>query len=92
LYVNYLLFAACLTSYIVFLLALNNLPQAQIARQRAICTIIGGGLALLTRLIVLARRKKEAELENQEEISATNISGARVDGTGVSGTGINEPG
>jgi len=91
LYVNYLLFAACLTSYIVFLLALNNLPQAQIARQRAICTIIGGGLALLTRLIVLARRKKEEELENQE-ISATNIGGARVEGTGVSGTGINEAG
>jgi hypothetical protein len=87
LYVNYLLFAACLTSYIVFLLALNNLPQAQIARQRAICTIIGGGLALLTRLIVLARRKKEEELQNQE-ISATNIGGARVEGTGLVEPGL----
>jgi uncharacterized membrane protein YgaE (UPF0421/DUF939 family) len=87
LYVNYMLFTVCLTSYIVFLLALNKLPQAEIARQRAICTIIGGGLALVMRLIVLARRKKVEEQEEAEKISETSLRGSGLNGTGISGAG-----
>jgi hypothetical protein len=56
--VNYALFALCLTGYIVFLLSLNNLPQIEIAHRRAVCTVIGGSLALAVRLVVIYRWRK----------------------------------
>ena len=55
--VNYALFSVCLTSYIVMLLSLNNVPGTDIARRRAICTVLGGGLALAVRLVVIRHRE-----------------------------------
>ena len=44
--VNYGLFTAFLTGYIVFLLSLNQIPGPVIAHRRAWCTILGGLIAL----------------------------------------------
>ena len=56
--VNYALFAVFLTGYIVFLLSLAKIPQDVIAHRRALCTAIGGSLALAVRLVVIYRWKK----------------------------------
>ena len=56
--VNYALFAVCVTGYIVFLLALDKLPEIEIAHRRAVCTVIGGGLALAVRLVVIYRWRR----------------------------------
>jgi hypothetical protein len=50
--VNYLLFAAAITTYVVFLLALIGLPSSEIAVHRLFATLIGGGLALVTHVAV----------------------------------------
>jgi uncharacterized membrane protein YgaE (UPF0421/DUF939 family) len=57
--VNYGLFTLCLTSYIVFLLSLNQLPGALIAHRRAVCTITGGLIALVIHLDALRRHHSE---------------------------------
>jgi len=48
--VNYALYAACITIYVVFLLALSGLPETIAVSHRAINTAIGGGFALLAYL------------------------------------------
>ena len=53
--VNYGLFAACLTGYIVFLLSLNQIPAPVIAHRRAWCTALGGLIAVLVHLDALLR-------------------------------------
>jgi uncharacterized membrane protein YccC len=53
--VNYGLFAACLTGYIVFLLSLNQIPAPVIAHRRAWCTALGGLIALVVHLDALVR-------------------------------------
>ena len=58
--VNYGLFTLCLTAYIVCLLALNSLPGKEVAYHRAVSTIIGGGLALTVRLLVIRYRKQHS--------------------------------
>jgi uncharacterized membrane protein YccC len=55
--INYALFAVCITAQIVFLLSLDAIPGKDIAIRRAVCTAIGGALALSVRLIVLYRRR-----------------------------------
>lgn len=55
--VNYGLFSVCLTSYIVFLLSLNQLPGPEIAHRRAFCTMAGAGIALVIHLDALRRHK-----------------------------------
>jgi hypothetical protein len=57
--VNYALFSLCLTSYIVFLLSLIDLPGPEIAHRRFVCTAIGGVIALSVRLFVLRFRRNE---------------------------------
>jgi uncharacterized membrane protein YgaE (UPF0421/DUF939 family) len=57
--VNYALFSIFLTSYIVFLLSLNNIPGADIAHRRFVCTMLGGAIALSVRLFVLRLRQKQ---------------------------------
>jgi Fusaric acid resistance protein-like len=59
--INYALFSVCITGYIVFLLSINHVPGPTIAQRRAICTALGGSIALAVRLIVIYRRKKERE-------------------------------
>jgi uncharacterized membrane protein YgaE (UPF0421/DUF939 family) len=56
--VNYALYAVCITGYIVFLLSLDKLPEIEIAHRRAVCTAIGGALALAVRLVVIYRWRK----------------------------------
>lgn len=57
--VNYALFSVCLTSYIVFLLSLNDIPGAEIAHRRFVCTMLGGVIALSVRLFVLRLRQNQ---------------------------------
>jgi hypothetical protein len=60
--VNYAMFAAFITGYIVFLLSLAQIPGADIAHRRALCTLVGGGIALAVRLVVIRRRKRAVSL------------------------------
>jgi hypothetical protein len=54
--VNYGLFTAALTGYIVFLLSLNEIPGPVIAHRRAWCTAIGAAIALVIHADALLRR------------------------------------
>ena len=56
--VNYALYTACVTSYIVFLLGLNAMPGPLIAHRRAWCTALGAGIAVLIHLDGLWRHKR----------------------------------
>jgi hypothetical protein len=49
-YVNYALFAVCITAYVVFLLAVGGLPEKTVIAKRALNTVIGGSLALLVHV------------------------------------------
>ena len=55
--VNYGLFSLCLTSYIVFLLSMNQLPGPEIAHRRAYCTMLGAAIALVIHFDALRRHK-----------------------------------
>jgi hypothetical protein len=55
--VNYALFTMAVTGYIVFLLALNQVPGPEIARHRTFCTAVGGAIALCVRLIVISYKR-----------------------------------
>jgi uncharacterized membrane protein YgaE (UPF0421/DUF939 family) len=57
--INYALFSISLTSYIVFLLSFADIPGAEVAHRRAVCTMIGGLLALGVRLVVIHHRDVE---------------------------------
>ena len=58
--VNYALYSLFLTSYIVFLLSLNQLPGPEIAHRRALCTAAGAAIALLIHLDALRRHRAGA--------------------------------
>ena len=53
--VNYALFSAVTTGYIVFLLSLNQLPGPLVAQRRTVATLIGVAIALTVRLVVISR-------------------------------------
>ena len=55
--INYGLFSTFLTSYIVFLLSLNQVPGPLTAHRRAWCTILGGAIALVIHLDALRRHR-----------------------------------
>ncbi len=55
--VNYALYSVFLTSYIVFLLSLNQIPGPEIAHRRALCTAAGAGIALVIHLDQLHRHR-----------------------------------
>ena len=55
--VNYGLYSLCLTSYIVFLLSLNQIPGPEIAHRRAWCTAAGAAIAFLIHLDALRLHK-----------------------------------
>ena len=57
--VNYALFSLCITSYIVFVLSLNQIPGPNIAYRRAICTLAGAAIALLIHLDALRRHRTQ---------------------------------
>lgn len=56
--VNYALFTTAITGYIVFLLALNEIPGPTLAQRRTFCTVLGGAIALSTRIIVISYRRR----------------------------------
>jgi Fusaric acid resistance protein-like len=56
--VNYALFSMAVTGYIVFLLALNEVPGPTIAWHRTISTALGGAIALSVRLIVIFVKRR----------------------------------
>src|SRR6266567_8576658 len=65
--VNYGVFTAALTGYIVFLLSLNEIPGLVIAHRRMGCTALGGLIALVFHADALLRlRSSEAGREAQE--------------------------
>ena len=51
--VNYGLFSACITGYIVFLLSLNQIPGPMMAERRAGCTALGAAIAVFIHLYAL---------------------------------------
>ena len=55
--VNYALYSSFITAYIVFLLSLASAPGFVIAQRRALCTALGGLIALGVRLVVISLRK-----------------------------------
>ena len=55
--VNYALYSTFITGYIVFLLSLASTPGPVIAQRRALCTALGGSIALGVRLVVISLRK-----------------------------------
>jgi uncharacterized membrane protein YccC len=55
--VNYALYSTFITGYIVFLLSLASTPGPAIAQRRALCTALGGLIALGVRLVVISLRK-----------------------------------
>ena len=56
--VNYALFTMAVTGYIVFLLALNEIPGPTLAERRTFCTALGAAIALCARLIVISYRRR----------------------------------
>jgi hypothetical protein len=58
--VNYALFSLCITSYIVFLLSLNQIPGPELAHRRALCTLAGAVIALVIHLDALRRHRAES--------------------------------
>ncbi len=58
--VNYALFTLSMTSYIVFLLSLNQLPGPEIAHRRFWCTTAGASIALLIHLDALRRHRRDS--------------------------------
>ena len=56
--VNYALFSFAITGYIVFLLALNQVPGPSIAERRTVCTLLGGAIALCVRLVVISYNRR----------------------------------
>ncbi len=59
-YVNYAAFAVCLTSYVVFLLALAGLPENALIVHRSLNTILGGAIALTVHA-AFSPMEKQAE-------------------------------
>jgi len=57
---NYGVFSFFLTGYVIFLLALAGLTEAQVASYRVIATLLGGAIALLAHLdFYRARRRRD---------------------------------
>jgi hypothetical protein len=61
--INYGLFTAALTGYIVFLLSLNQIPGTVIAHRRAWCTALGAAIAAAIHLDALRCYKANCEEE-----------------------------
>ena len=49
--VNYAVYTICVTQYVVFLLAMAGLPAKVVVAHRVFNTVLGGGLALLLRVL-----------------------------------------
>jgi hypothetical protein len=68
--VNYGIYTAFLTGYIVFLLSLNEIPGALIAHRRAWCTALGGLIALMLHADSLLRLTKSVANQGTHQRAA----------------------
>ncbi|KAA6457199.1 FUSC family protein [Acidobacteria bacterium AB60] len=68
--VNYALFTATLTGYIVFLLSLNVIPGSVIAHRRMACTALGGLIAVVFHADALLRLRRSPSQQEAEERAA----------------------
>jgi hypothetical protein len=68
--INYGLYTAFLTAYIVFLLSLIQIPGATIAHRRAACTAVGAAIALVIHLDAIRRRRRRLQAEEQAKSAA----------------------
>ncbi len=75
--VNYALYSVFLTSYIVFLLSLDNIPGPEIAHRRFVCTLVGAAIALTVRLTVIRLRQKQDRDSVQVMVRREQASGTR---------------
>jgi uncharacterized membrane protein YccC len=50
-YVNYVAFSVCVTSYVVFLLSLAGLPENAVMAHRVVNTLLGGTVALAVHAV-----------------------------------------
>jgi Fusaric acid resistance protein-like len=50
-YVNYVAFSVCVTSYVVFLLSLAGLPESAVIAHRVVNTLLGGTVAFVVHAI-----------------------------------------
>jgi hypothetical protein len=62
LYVNYAAFAASLTAYVVFLLTLAGAPERAVIARRALCTVLGAGLAWLGHVLFASVERRATSL------------------------------
>jgi hypothetical protein len=62
LYVNYAAFAGSLTAYVVFLLTLAGAPERAVIARRALCTVLGAGLAWIGHLMFIGVDRATAVL------------------------------
>jgi len=67
-YVNYAVFAVCLTSYVVFLLALAGLRENALIAHRSLNTMVGGTIALTIHALFLPLERK-----SNQELATRNL-------------------
>jgi uncharacterized membrane protein YccC len=75
--VNYGVFSACITTYVVLLLSALGLPEPQVAWHRIAATLLGAAVALsvhLPSLRHLARVVEEEEDDEDAEPAVTPVT------------------
>ena len=69
--VNYTLYAAAITSYVVFLFAMLGLPERSVVTYRLACTALGGACALCSYLHLFRRGRHEGTVPVPVDPGAT---------------------
>jgi len=72
LFVNYGIFSACLSSYVICLLTLGGLPQKSVIEHRVLATVMGSALVIISDVIafglapaIVKAKRRPAEKANQ---------------------------
>ena len=72
LFVNYGIFSACLSSYVICLLTLGGLPQKSVIEHRVLATVMGSALVIISDVIafglapaIVRAKRRPAEKANQ---------------------------
>jgi uncharacterized membrane protein YccC len=65
--INYGVFSLCITTYVVLLLSLLNLPEPGVAVRRIEATLVGAAIALAVHLSPRKRRPVTRELQTSVE-------------------------
>jgi uncharacterized membrane protein YgaE (UPF0421/DUF939 family) len=59
--VNYAIMSACISGYVAFLLALDQLPELDTVRHRIVATLLGGAVALIVDALAWTVRPRAAK-------------------------------